>query len=83
MVDFIPQAFVVGDFKIPKEEGVITEEDIYAEMGEIVAGKKKGRESPDEVTMFKATGLAIQDVGTASKVYDLAKTKSVGIILNS
>ena len=83
VVDFIPQAFVVGDFKIPKEEGVITEEDIYAEMGEIVAGKKKGRESPDEVTMFKATGLAIQDVGTASKVYDLAKTKSVGIILNS
>jgi len=31
-------------------------------MGDIVAGKKKGRTSPDEVTLFKATGLAIQDV---------------------
>ncbi len=81
VVDFIPQAFVVGDFKVPKEEGVISEDDIYAEMGEIVAGKKAGRESPDEITMFKATGLAIQDVGTASKVYELAKAKGVGITL--
>lgn len=83
VVDFIPQAFVVGDFKVPKEEGVISEKDIYAEMGEIVAGKKKGRESPDEITMFKATGLAIQDVGTASKVLELAQAKSVGTTLAS
>lgn len=81
VVDFIPQAFVVGDFKVPKEEGVITEKDIYAELGEIVAGKKKGRESPTEITVFKATGLAIQDVGTASKVYELAKDKGVGMTL--
>jgi len=78
VVDFIPQAFVVGDFAKPKEEGVITEDDIYAEMGEIVAGKKKGRTSPDEITLFKATGLAIQDVGTAHKVYQLAKEKGIG-----
>jgi len=81
VVDFIPQAFVVGDFKVPKEEGVISEADIYAELGEIVAGKKKGRENPNEITMFKATGLAIQDVGTASKVYELAKAKGVGATL--
>ncbi|MFC1802998.1 ornithine cyclodeaminase family protein [Thermoproteota archaeon] len=83
VVDFVPQAFVVGDFKIPKEEGVISEENIYAEMGEIVAGKKKGCEYPDEITMFKATGLAIQDVGTASKVLELAKAKGVGMTLAS
>lgn len=83
VVDFIPQAFVVGDFKIPKEEGVFNEKDVYAEMGEIVAGKKKGRESPDEITMFKATGLAIQDVGTASKVLELARVKKVGTTLTS
>ncbi|MBD3173394.1 ornithine cyclodeaminase family protein [Candidatus Bathyarchaeota archaeon] len=81
VVDFIPQAFVVGDFKVPKEEGIIDEEDIYAELGEIVAGKKKGRESRDEITMFKATGLAIQDVGTAYKVYELAKGTDVGMDL--
>jgi ornithine cyclodeaminase/alanine dehydrogenase-like protein (mu-crystallin family) len=83
VVDFIPQAFVVGDFKVPKEEGVISEKDVYVEMGEIVAGKKKGRESPEEITMFKATGLAIQDVGTASKVLELAQNKGVGTTLGS
>ena len=66
---------------MPKDEGVVSEKDIYAELGEIVAGKKKGRTSPDEITMFKATGLAIQDVGTASKVYELAKAKGVGMTL--
>ena len=81
VVDYIPQAFVVGDFKIPKDEGIINEEGIYAELGEIVAGKKIGRESPDEITMFKATGLAIQDVSTASKVFELAKSRAVGINL--
>jgi len=68
-VDFIPQAFVVGDFKVPKDEGVIAEDDIHAELGAIVAGHKEGRTSPEEITLFKATGLAIQDVGTAYKVY--------------
>ncbi len=79
VVDYIPQAFVVGDFKVPKDEGVVTEEDVYAEMGEVVAGKKKGRTSPEEITLFKATGLAIQDVGTAYKVYQLAKEKGIGM----
>jgi len=78
VVDYIPQAFVVGDFKVPKEEGVVSESDIHAEMGEIVAGLKPGRESPEEVTLFKATGLAIQDVGTAFKVLELARAKGVG-----
>jgi alanine dehydrogenase len=78
VVDFIPQAFVVGDFKVPKDEGVITEDNIHAQMGDIVAGKKKGRENENEITLFKATGLAIQDVGTAHKVYQLAMEKKVG-----
>ena len=78
VVDFIPQAFVVGDFAKPKEEGAITEKDIYAEMGEIVSGQKKGRTSPDEITLFKATGLAIEDVGTGAKVYELAVKKKIG-----
>jgi ornithine cyclodeaminase/alanine dehydrogenase-like protein (mu-crystallin family) len=81
IVDFIPQAFVVGDFKVPKDEGVISENDIYAELGKVVAGHKAGRTSPDEITLFKATGLAIQDVGTAYKVYQLAKEKGIGATL--
>ena len=78
VVDFMPQALIVGDFAVPISEGVVKKEDIYAELGEIVVGRKKGREQKDEVTLFKATGLAIQDVGTASKVYNLAKTRGIG-----
>jgi len=78
VVDFIDQALVVGDLAVPISEGVIGREDIYAELGEIVAGKKKGRESDEEITLFKATGLAIQDVGTAFKVYQLAKERGIG-----
>ena len=40
------------------------------------------RTSPGEVTLFKATGLAIQDVGTAHKVYELAKEKGIGVELS-
>lgn len=81
VVDFIPQAFTVGDFAKPKEEGAITESDIYAEMGQIVCGEKKGRTNPNEITLFKATGLAIEDVGTAYKVYQLAVKKKIGVEL--
>jgi alanine dehydrogenase len=83
VVDYIPQAFVVGDFAKPKEEGAISESNIYAEIGEIVSGLKKGRVNPDESTLFKATGLAIEDVGTACKVYELAKKEGIGTNLPS
>lgn len=78
VVDFKPQAFVVGDFAVPLKEGAIKQEDIYAELGEIVTGKKPGRTSDKEITLFKATGLAIQDVGTAYRVYQLAKQRGMG-----
>lgn len=78
VVDFMPQALVVGEFAGPISEGVIKKDNIYAELGEIVAGKKKGREGDNEITLFKATGLAIQDVITASKVYNLAKQRGIG-----
>lgn len=79
VVDFKPQAFIVGDFAIPMKEGTLKDEDVYAEMGEVVAGMKSGRESEEEITLFKATGLAIQDVGTAYKVYKLARDRGMGV----
>ena len=60
---------------------VITEDDIYAELGKIVAGYKEGHISPDETTLFKAIGLAILDVGTVYKFYQLAKEKGIGATL--
>jgi alanine dehydrogenase len=78
VVDSIAQVIPVGEFRIPMSEGVISKESIYAEIGEIVAGKKAGRETSEEITLFKSTGLAIQDVSTAYKVYKAAKDKGIG-----
>lgn len=78
VVDFIEQAIKVGELSVPLSEGVLKRESIYAEMGEIVAGKKIGRETDAETTIFKATGLGIQDVSTAYKVYQVAIKNGIG-----
>ncbi|MEA3335082.1 MAG: ornithine cyclodeaminase family protein [Chloroflexota bacterium] len=70
-----------GDLIIPIQKGAITEEHIYAELGEIVAGSKPGREGDDEITLFKSVGLAIQDVAVAALVYRRAQEAGVGQIL--
>ncbi|HUU81328.1 MAG TPA: ornithine cyclodeaminase family protein, partial [Acidobacteriota bacterium] len=48
---------------------------IYGELGEIVAGKKDGRISDQEITVFDSTGLAIQDISCAYAVYAQLKEK--------
>ena len=68
-----------GDLIIPIQEGLITADDIYAELGEIVAGLKPGRESPDEITLFKSVGNAVQDVSVARAVLTQAETLGLGI----
>lgn len=67
-----------GDIIIPINEGVITREHIYAELGEIVTGKKPGRISDDEITVFKSVGLAIQDASTALKAFQIALERKAG-----
>ena len=67
-----------GDILIPINEGIITKDHIYAELSEIVTGKKPGRVNDEEITVFKSVGLAIQDASTALKAYQLALKKGVG-----
>ena len=57
-----------GDLIIPLKEGAITEDHIYAELGDLVLGRRKGRTKGDELTVFKSVGLAIQDSSVASLV---------------
>lgn len=58
--------------------GIIRPEDIHAEIGEIILGKKPGRESADEVTIFDTVGMAIQDIVTAAMLYKGALEKGLG-----
>jgi alanine dehydrogenase len=57
-----------GDLIIPLREGAIKQDHIYAELGEILTGKKRGRTEEDGLTLFKSVGLAIQDSAVAGLV---------------
>ena len=67
-----------GDLIVPIKRGIISQENIYAELHEIVGGKKPGRTSDDEVTCWKAVGIAIEDAAVAKLVYDKAKKEGIG-----
>lgn len=77
--DYAPACLAeAGDLIIPIQEGAITEEHIHADLGQVVAGIKPGRESSDEITLFKSVGLAVQDGAAAARVYGLARAAGVG-----
>ena len=68
-----------GDVQIPIEEGAMTADDIYGEIGELITGAKPGRESDEEVTIFKSVGLSIQDISAAYYVYQRALEEGAGM----
>ncbi len=67
-----------GDLVIPLRAGSIREDHIAAELGEIVAGRKPGRTHPEEITLFKSVGLAVQDVAVAAEVVRMARIRGRG-----
>jgi ornithine cyclodeaminase/alanine dehydrogenase-like protein (mu-crystallin family) len=67
-----------GDLIIPLRQGTITERHIHAEIGEIVAGRKPGRTSEEEITYFKSVGVAVQDVAAARRILEKAKELGLG-----
>ena len=69
VVDDIAQAVHSGEVNVPISEGVLKPEEIHAQIGEILTGKKPGRISEMEITIFDSTGLGIQDVATGFAVY--------------
>jgi len=78
VVDCLEQAIHSGEVNVPLAKGIIKKEDIFGELGEVVSGKKPGRKREDEITVFDSTGLAIQDLYTATLVYREAKRKKIG-----
>jgi ornithine cyclodeaminase/alanine dehydrogenase-like protein (mu-crystallin family) len=58
-----------GDLLIPITNGVIDRSHIAADLYEIVAGKKPGRTRPDEITLFKSVGCALEDLVTAQLIH--------------
>ena len=78
VIDDHEQTTHSGEINVPYGEGVLTDEDIYGTIGEIVVGEKEGRTTADGITVFDSTGLAIQDVAAAHVVYEHADENDNG-----
>lgn len=79
VVDCVKAAFdETGDFIIPMAQGRFGKEHIYAELGQLAAGEKLGREDPLELTLFKSVGLAVQDLAVAAVVLEKAQDLNLG-----
>jgi ornithine cyclodeaminase/alanine dehydrogenase-like protein (mu-crystallin family) len=66
-----------GDLLRPLETGVILPEAIY-ELGQVIAGQVRGRNDPEDITLFASQGLALEDMAAARVVYDRAVERGVG-----
>jgi len=62
-----------GDIVIPLRSGVITRDHILADLHELASGKKHGRSSPEDITLFKSVGCALEDLVTATLIYNKRK----------
>ena len=70
VVDRLSQCRELGELQHALVMGLMREEDVYAELGEIVAGKKPGRSSDRKITVADLTGVGFQDTAIASLAYE-------------
>ncbi len=70
-----------GDLVQAIERGVITKDHIHGELGDVVTGKIASRENDEEITFFKSTGVAVQDLVCADLVITRGKDKKLGTTL--
>ena len=71
-----------GDVLIPLREGVIDKAHIVAELAEVVTGRRAGRTSVDEITVFKSVGFALEDLAAARLAYERARAQGIGKEVN-
>ncbi len=71
-----------GELIIALQDGRITENDLHAEIGEILNGSKPGRTSADQITYFKSVGVAAQDVAAATVALQQAEAQNLGTMLD-
>ena len=82
VVDDWEQASHSGEINVPLSKVVLSKKDVWAELGDIVAGITPGRTSKEEITVFDSTGLAILDAATVGLVYKKAISRKTGCFIN-
>jgi ornithine cyclodeaminase/alanine dehydrogenase-like protein (mu-crystallin family) len=79
VADHLEQCATIGDLHHAIDAGLMSREDVHAELAEIVAGRKPGRRSAEEIIVFDSTGTALQDVAAAALVYHKAVAGGFGL----
>jgi len=82
VVDILDQCASIGDLHHALEAGVLTREQVHAELAEVVTGRKPGRRSEEEITVFDSTGTALEDVAAAAIVYERAVASGRGLAVD-
>ena len=75
VVDDLEQASGSGEINVPIEKGTYSINEVYGTLAELVAGKKKGRASNKDVTVFDSTGIAVEDIAVAKLLFDKAQER--------
>ncbi len=78
-VDDIRLCRTDGEINVPLAQGLITERDVAGEIGEVIVGRKPGRTSASQLTVFDSTGIALQDSATVPLEYERAVAAGVGV----
>lgn len=78
VIDDYEQCTHSGEINIPWSEGLLHDEDIHAELGDVLTGRARGRNETDGITVFDSTGLAIQDIAGAHVCYERARDAGRG-----
>jgi alanine dehydrogenase len=79
VTDLTAQAAAIGDLHHAIGAGVMSSDGVHAQLGEVVAGTKPGREHDDEITLFDSTGTGLQDAAAALAVYRRAAHEGAGL----
>ena len=70
-----------GEFELAKAEGAIGDDHIVGELGELVTGAVPGRTSPEEITVFRSLGIAVEDLAAAQTIHRRAIERGVGVVV--
>jgi ornithine cyclodeaminase len=81
VADHVDQCLRFGEIHHAVRAGVFHRDDIYADLGEIAAGTKPGRESDGEITIADLTGVGVQDAAVANRVVEQAIEHNLGRVL--
>lgn len=67
-----------GDFLIPKGEGAIADDHIVGEIGDVLLGRAEGRQTLEDVTLFKSLGIGVEDVVSGNYLYERGMAEGIG-----